>query len=699
MKFKRLVSALLSAAIAAGTAFAAAPLSTFAYTYPDSLTDVVSYGDWYVGNEICEPLVSYIERIKKKSIETVTYADLLTITSLDLSNKGLTGVPKAIEHFHALKTLNLSKNSLISDGTDSINSLDLSQYYQLSAVYLNDNFLTRIPSWFADSDARTKNINNNLIYTTKPATSGQLQLVTAKENYFFTIGDKVDESELKQEIFSKLKLSDGRQLPLAYYDPKYSYEYNNLTIEIDLDLSSYVDTDLKATKAGTIEGSIYIVSAVSNPNATAKFKIYIMSADTADTAMLRLESTIAEGKTLKQSDYTASSWASFDRALKSAQSIYTNKNATLEMIKEAYKSLDKKTKALEKGLDDATKKTLTEHIAIAKALKQEEYTSASWADFAVAYANATAALNDKDTSLSAAQSIILKLMNTMSDLVSKKTTVPTGATKEAFQALVGTKNTLSFTGLTQDGYQYKWEFSGENITSPASINLEIQYSSKNTDAMVSYLNTNSFHQISFRETASFPGTAKVTLDISKTFKDGYLELYKFDSTTKSATQVGTFVVKNGSITIDVRSGGEYYLVRSAASQDLSSNTYTINTAKMVIYKIQPKTTLDTFKASMTGSTQFTVYSKDGTALLSSDYVTTHSVLKTADGHSYTLSVLGDLDASGTMEIMDALLLLDYYVKDQTTISNDPALLYAGELNGDNAVGLTDVLVILDSIVS
>ncbi len=699
MKFKRLVSALLSAAIAAGSAFAAAPLSAFAYTYPDDINDTVSYGDWYVGNEICEPLVTYIERAKNKSIETVTYADLLTITSLDLSNKGLTGVPKALEHFHALKTLNLSKNSLISEGTDSVNNLDLSQYYQLSAVYLNDNFLTRIPSWFADSDARIKNINNNLIYTTKPATTGQAQLVTAKENYFYTVGDIVDEKEIKQEIFSKLKLSDGRQLPLAYYDPKYSYEYNNLTIEIDLDLSSYVDTDLKATKAGTIEGSAYLVSAAANPNATAKFKIYIMTADTADTAMLRLESMIAEGKTLKQNDYTASSWASFDRALKSAQSIYSNKNSTIEMIKEAYKTLDEKTKALQKGLDDATKKTLTEHISLAKALKQEEYTSTSWANFSVALADANAALSNKDTSLYYAQSVILKLMDTMADLVPKKTTIPTGGTKEAFQALVGTKNALTFTGATQDGYQYKWEFNGESITAPAAINLEIQYSSKNTDAIVSYLNTNSFHQISFTEAASLPGKAKVTLDISKTFKDGYLELYRFDPAIKNAVQVGTFVAKNGSITIEVTSGGEYYLVKSAASQDLASSTYTINTDKSVIYKIQPKTTLEAFKANMTGSTQFTVYSKDGTALLGSDYVTTHSILKTADGHSYALSVLGDLDASGTMEIMDALLLLDYYVKDQASLKNDLALLYAGELNGDNAVGLTDVLVILDSIVS
>ena len=59
----------------------------------------------------------------KKDVGSITFADLQKVTSLNLSNMELEGVPEAIEYMVRLRTLNLSNNLLRSS---DLNSVDLS---------------------------------------------------------------------------------------------------------------------------------------------------------------------------------------------------------------------------------------------------------------------------------------------------------------------------------------------------------------------------------------------------------------------------------------------------------------------------------------------------------------------------------------------------------------------------------------------
>ena len=125
-----------------------------------------------------------------------------------------------------------------------------------------------------------------------------------------------------------------------------------------------------------------------------------------------LENEIAkiEAEGLKEEDYTAESWSAFKAAMDSAKALIgkaTEQSAVdnaLNALKAAYEGLEKKPTS---NPDDPGNKpgpdtpkadytALTEAIAKAKELKEEDYTSASWLELQKALVNAEKALESND---------------------------------------------------------------------------------------------------------------------------------------------------------------------------------------------------------------------------------------------------------------------------------------------------------------
>ena len=125
-----------------------------------------------------------------------------------------------------------------------------------------------------------------------------------------------------------------------------------------------------------------------------------------------LENEIAkiEAEGLKEEDYTAESWSAFKTAMDSAKALIgkaTEQSAVdnaLNALKAAYEGLEKKPTSNpddpgdKPGTDTpkADYTALTEAIAKAKELKEEDYTSASWLELQKALVNAEKALESND---------------------------------------------------------------------------------------------------------------------------------------------------------------------------------------------------------------------------------------------------------------------------------------------------------------
>ena len=150
-----------------------------------------------------------------------------------------------------------------------------------------------------------------------------------------------------------------------------------------------------------------------------------------------LEAAIAEADGLKESDYTADSWAAYQTALANAKAALEAKESQ-EAVDQAKTALDKAKAALAKA-EEPTKEVSTDAlekaIKAAGALKESDYTADSWKVLQSALAEADTALKEKkdqDTVDKATE----KLNKAISALVKK----------DAGQKVSGTNGTTGTSG-------------------------------------------------------------------------------------------------------------------------------------------------------------------------------------------------------------------------------------------------------------
>ena len=120
-----------------------------------------------------------------------------------------------------------------------------------------------------------------------------------------------------------------------------------------------------------------------------------LDVDGYDANKAKLKSLVARFSTLKESDYTKDSWTAFAAALKAAQDVLADGNATQGDVDNAYNALQKAYDELAYNVPATVNKGKLEALVKqAEQLKESDYTKDSWAMFAAALNNAKKLLAD-----------------------------------------------------------------------------------------------------------------------------------------------------------------------------------------------------------------------------------------------------------------------------------------------------------------
>ena len=150
-----------------------------------------------------------------------------------------------------------------------------------------------------------------------------------------------------------------------------------------------------------------------------------------------LEAAIAEADGLKESDYTAESWATYQAALVNARSVAEAKESQ-EAVDQAKATLDAAKAALVKAeqLVSVDTSSLEKAISDAEALKEADYTADSWKAMQTALTKAKSALQAKES-----QTAVDEASNTLNSAIK-------GLVKKSSQTTQTTNKTNSTTNKT-----------------------------------------------------------------------------------------------------------------------------------------------------------------------------------------------------------------------------------------------------------
>ncbi len=150
-----------------------------------------------------------------------------------------------------------------------------------------------------------------------------------------------------------------------------------------------------------------------------------------------LEAAIAEADGLKESDYTADSWATYQAALANAKAVAEAKESQ-EAVDQAKATLDAAKAALVKAEQPVSVDTssLEKAISDAEALKEADYTADSWKAMQTALTKAKSALAAKES-----QTAVDEATNTLNSAIK-------GLVKKSSQTTNKTNNTTNKTSDT-----------------------------------------------------------------------------------------------------------------------------------------------------------------------------------------------------------------------------------------------------------
>ena len=171
-----------------------------------------------------------------------------------------------------------------------------------------------------------------------------------------------------------------------------------------------------------------------------------------------LEAAIAEADGLKESDYTAESWATYQAALANARSVAEAKESQ-EAVDQAKATLDAAKAALVKAEQPVSVDTssLEKAISDAEALKEADYTADSWKAMQTALTKAKSVLAAKES-----QTAVDEATNTLNSAIK-------GLVKQSGQTTNKTNNTTNKTNSTTNKTGNTTKTSGTNAAKTGDV--------------------------------------------------------------------------------------------------------------------------------------------------------------------------------------------------------------------------------------
>ena len=134
---------------------------------------------------------------------------------------------------------------------------------------------------------------------------------------------------------------------------------------------------------------------------------------------------------------------------------------------------------------------------------------------------------------------------------------------------------------------------------------------------------------------------------------------------------------------------------------ISSNTYTINHNKKIISRVEASTEVSSFLADINSEKEIKVVTSEGVEIEGNNLITTGNILKITisadplEEEEYTISVIGDIDSTGTVSITDAVQIARHII-DKNVLTSDAKLL-AADFNNDGNIKMNDVMKLIDAI--
>lgn len=169
-----------------------------------------------------------------------------------------------------------------------------------------------------------------------------------------------------------------------------------------------------------------------------------------------LKAVIDTAKEKQEADYTAETWAPFAEALKAAEEVYNNADATAEMVQDVTSTLLNAAEALvevEPVPEKPSKDELKAAIDGAKKLSKDDYTTESWKTFEDAILKAEAVFNDADATAEEIAKAVTDLQTAKEGLVEVKPEVPETVTKEELQKMLDKAATLKKEDYTAESWK------------------------------------------------------------------------------------------------------------------------------------------------------------------------------------------------------------------------------------------------------
>lgn len=642
----------------------------------------------------------------KKDIDDITFRDLTRVTSLNLSGLKLTYAPEFINYMTNLRTLNLSNNQL---QYKSLSKLSLVGCTKLTSIDLSRNFIDRVPGWFVNERVTTKNIKNNFIDGEEPRS-----IQVTDSTYYLMNGDKVNVDELRNRILRSVRLNDNSLLPSflfnyvdpAYVDGKFALASNQLDFVNWDQLKSYLTADTSSGSApedmivkvdkekdAIIDITIRLFKNSTGDNTKATVRFYLMDGTSTSSVKQRLDKLIEDSKALKKDDYTEASWDKFDVALQTAQAIASFSGSDASMLANAMSLLTNAKNGLTPSAA-TVKSTIDELVKIGSSAsyKEDYYTPESWASFTAALNRLKELQNDKNASVSEAQSAIKAFQSAQSNLKSASLSVPAKVPKSDFEAIFGEDRVNTYTGTTRDGHKYTWSFNGRDIITPAEFTPEV----KNTDAaeesiLIEAGSASKYRLFATVQTTAFPG--KATLEIAvDDYADGSYYLYKWNGTEKRSKMVGTAMVANGTASAEISEGGVYYISKNIRNFDLTSRRFNIDhSTKSVVIPLIGSYTVSALKTSMDFGSYLEVSDQNGDPASNVSTLYPGMTVNAPGGDKYTFKTSGDINKDNQYTISDITALLALTVNGGDTTYAD--------VNGDGVINVTDVTLLLEYIVN
>lgn len=706
-KISRILSASLAAASAVfpvysfveTVAFAEDTLYTFDGKY--KLTDLVQTSLLEIEGDTSGTTYNLLrEKIRKacgkNTWESITFADLKKISSLDFSNIGLQSLPSAINYMTGLTSLNLSHNLLRYENVTNINLEGCTKLRNLNLSY---NYLTRVPAWYINDSITTRNIDYNLLNNDK-----QRSIKVTSPTYYFMAGDKIEQNALKNKILSTVRLDDNSLLPDFLYnadkppynelndeekDPKYDYA---LHIE-DWGLDGKL-TDGKVTLSGsydTVEVTVRLYNDSNNDNTKATVTIYLLDGSDPSTVKVRLEGLLDECDKLTKTDYTQSSWTNLESVKKTSQAIFDYTGADSDMLRTALSQLVSAKNALVEGVDPDTKKVLTSLSSIGASYKEDDYTPSSWKTFSSALEEVKKLSSDADATLLQAKAAIKSFQQAQAGLVSSVLQVPSKAPKTDFEKIFGESKTVSYSGVTKNGRKYRWSFNGKNITEPKEFNPEVSDIPADEAAMIAEAGSvGKYFGFSTAQTGELPGKATLSIGVSDKFANGDYYLYKWESAS-GGRLAGTVKVSSQNAQVTISEGGTYYISPVLQRFALESSKYIVDeqngTVKIPLTK---SCKVSNLRSGFKYGSSLVIKTASGAKASDTVSVKTGMTVAAPNDKEYSLVVIGDIDASGQIDARDASVLLKYLVSGSADANVD----LCGDTNNDGSVNAKDAVQIL-----